>query len=68
MVLIRDVMTGMLIQTVRRSAYDVNRDLGRKAMMEMYDAGTVGGIGLPDCGSRTYWTVDSLLRSRTCLV
>ena len=41
MVWIRYVMTGTLIQTVRRSAYVVNRDLGPEAMMETHDAGTV---------------------------
>ena len=35
-------MTETLIQTVRRLAYDVNRDLDREAMMEKYDVETMG--------------------------
>ena len=31
------------MQKVRRSPFDVNRDLGREAMMEKHDVGTVGG-------------------------
>ena len=37
-------MTGTLVQTVCRSAYDVNRDLGPEARMETHDAGTVEGM------------------------